>query len=199
MKKTMLFAALLVSMTAVAQERAWTLSDCIDYALEHNLSVQQSGINVEQQEIALNTAESNRLPGLSGSAGQNFSFGRGLTADNTYANTNTTSTSFSLGGDLTIVNGKEYVLDGAIYDLKADAKANGDTVKLTLRLNGDQDLPVEIKVSNITGMNGAYIVPANGELTLEGKFVNAKVPYVGLVIPNGNLGDKVEFIDERLK
>lgn len=105
MKKTMLFAALLVSMTAVAQERAWTLSDCIDYALEHNLSVQQSGINVEQQEIALNTAESNRLPGLSGSAGQNFSFGRGLTADNTYANTNTTSTSFSLGGDLTIFNG----------------------------------------------------------------------------------------------
>lgn len=105
MKKTMLFAALLVSMTAVAQERAWTLSDCIDYALEHNLSVQQSGINVEQQEIALNTAESNRLPGLSGSAGQNFSFGRGLTADNTYANTNTTSTSFSLGSDLTIFNG----------------------------------------------------------------------------------------------
>lgn len=98
-------AAVCLSVTASAQNGGWTLSQCIEYALEHNLSVKQSGINVEQQEIALNSAESNRLPGLSGSAGQNFSFGRGLTADNTYANTNTTSTSFSLGGDMTIFNG----------------------------------------------------------------------------------------------
>lgn len=101
-------AALLLGMNSLpAQEsvQEWSLADCIEYALEHNLSVKQSGLNVEQQEIALNTAEGNRLPGFSGSAGQNFSFGRGLTADNTYANTNTTSTSFSLGGDISIFNG----------------------------------------------------------------------------------------------
>lgn len=83
----------------------WTLSQCIDYALEHNISIQQSNINVKQQEIALSTAEARRLPGISASGSQNFSFGRGLTADNTYSNTNTTSTSFSLGGDLPIFHG----------------------------------------------------------------------------------------------
>lgn len=105
MRRTLAIAAICLSVTASAQNGGWTLSQCIEYALEHNLSIRQSDLSVEQQEIALNTAEGNRLPGLSGSAGQNFSFGRGLTADNTYANTNTTSTSFSLGGDLTIFNG----------------------------------------------------------------------------------------------
>lgn len=105
MRRLMIMLAVCLPVAASAQNAAWTLSRCIDYALEHNLSVKQSGLNVEQQEIALNTAENSRLPGLSGSAGQNFSFGRGLTADNTYANTNTTSTSFSLGGDMTLFNG----------------------------------------------------------------------------------------------
>lgn len=83
----------------------WTLAECISYALEHSLTVQQSALQVEQREVALNTARASRLPGVAGSASQNFSFGRGLTADNTYANTNTTNTGFSLGADMTLFNG----------------------------------------------------------------------------------------------
>ena len=90
---------------AGAQEKAWTLQECIGYALDHNLSVQQSALQVQQREIDLNTARANRLPGVSAGASQNFSFGRGLTADNTYANTNTTNTSLSLGADMTLFNG----------------------------------------------------------------------------------------------
>ena len=90
---------------AGAQEKPWTLQDCISYALDHNLSVQRSALQVLQREVDVNTAENNRLPGVRGSASQNFSFGRGLTADNTYANTNTTNTSFSLGADMTLFNG----------------------------------------------------------------------------------------------
>ena len=96
---------LCIAAGAQAQERVWTLAQCIDYALENSLSVRQSELNVEQKEISLNTAENSRLPGVSGSAGQNFSFGRGLTADNTYANTNTTSTSFGVGADVPVFNG----------------------------------------------------------------------------------------------
>lgn len=130
MSRILAIAAICLSVTASAQNGGWTLSQCIDYALEHNLSVKQSGLNVEQQEIALNTAESSRLPGLSGSAGQNFSFGRGLTADNTYANTNTTSTSFSLGGDMTIFNGNRIKnnIEMSKLDLKA-ATAELDRAK----------------------------------------------------------------------
>lgn len=106
MKKIVLFATLLcATLFAGAQEKAWSLHDCIEYALSHNLKVKQTALQVEQREIDLNTAKSNILPGVSASASENLSFGRGLTADNTYANTNTTSTGFSLGADMTLFKG----------------------------------------------------------------------------------------------
>ena len=107
MKRLLIIAVLLsVSLpAALAQPRNWTLQQCIDYALEHNISVRQSALGVEQKEVDLNTAVSRRLPGVSASASENLSFGRGLTADNTYSNANTTSTSFSLGADLPIFQG----------------------------------------------------------------------------------------------
>ena len=55
--------------------------------------------------MELNTAQSRRLPAFSASASESLSFGRGLTADNTYSNSNTTSTSFNLGGDVPIFQG----------------------------------------------------------------------------------------------
>ncbi len=60
-----------------------------------------------QQEIQLNTAKNSRLPDVSGSVGQNFSFGRGLTSENTYTNTNTSSTSFQLGASVPLFTGFE--------------------------------------------------------------------------------------------
>ena len=107
MRRIILTAALLAVFAAgaQAQERVWTLSQCIDHALDNSLRVKQGELGVEQKEISLNTAENSRLPGVSASSGQNFSFGRGLTADNTYANTNTTNTSFSIGADVPVFNG----------------------------------------------------------------------------------------------
>ena len=106
MRRILILAAVLAAgVTARAQQGPWTLADCINHALEHNLTVQQSALSVEQREVELNTAQNRRLPGINASASENLSFGRGLTADNTYSNSNTTSTSFSLGGDLPIFQG----------------------------------------------------------------------------------------------
>ena len=105
-KSIFLAAVLLLSGGAVrAQQAPWSLTDCISYALEHNLTVQQSALKVEQQEVELSTAQGRRLPTVNASASENFSFGRGLTADNTYANSNTTSTSFQLGGSVPVFQG----------------------------------------------------------------------------------------------
>ena len=60
-----------------------------------------------QQEIQLSTARNSRLPDVNGSLGQNFSFGRGLTADNTYSNTNTSNTSAQLSASLPLFTGFE--------------------------------------------------------------------------------------------
>ena len=105
----LLTAALSAGVSARAQQGPWSLTDCIDYALEHNLTVRQSELTVELREVDLNTAQGRRLPGFRASASENLSFGRGLTADNTYSNSNTTSTSFSLGGDLPLFQGFDIV------------------------------------------------------------------------------------------
>ncbi|MBP5336254.1 MAG: TolC family protein [Bacteroidales bacterium] len=106
MKKiVILIAALACGLTARAQQAPWSLQDCINYALEHSLTVQQSALTVEQREVELSTAQGRRLPQVSASASESLSFGRGLTADNTYSNSNTTSTSFNLGGSVPIFQG----------------------------------------------------------------------------------------------
>ena len=92
--------------TANAQ-KAWSLRECCDYAIEHNISIKQQENQCRQQEIQLSTSKNSRLPDVSASLGQNFSFGRGLTAQNTYTNTNTSSTSLQLGASLPLFTGFE--------------------------------------------------------------------------------------------
>ena len=83
----------------------WSLKQCIEYALEHNISIKQQQKTVENSEILLNTARSARLPSLNASANQSFSFGRGLTSDNTYTNRGTQSTGFDLGTSIPLITG----------------------------------------------------------------------------------------------
>ena len=91
---------------AVAQsDGAWSLRRCIDYAVENNITVKQQDVTRRQSEIELSTARNSRLPDLSASASQNFSFGRGLTSENTYSDTNTSSTSFGLSTSVPLFTG----------------------------------------------------------------------------------------------
>lgn len=105
MRKYILFALMAVAAPTLAQSHKWSLEECISYALEHSISIKQRNLNRQQQEIEVSTARNSRLPDLNASAGENFSFGRGLTAENTYTNTNTNSTSFSLGTSVPLFTG----------------------------------------------------------------------------------------------
>ncbi len=133
MKKTAIFAlfAAISSQPAAAQKQ-WSLRECCDYAVSHNINLQQQENQRRQSELQLSTARNSRLPDLSGSVGQNFSFGRGLTSENTYSNTNTSSTSFSLGTSVPLFTGfqipnqiklSELNLEAATQDLE---KARND-------------------------------------------------------------------------
>ena len=92
---------------ALAQQSAWSLRQCCDYAIEHNISIKQQQNQCRQRELDLSTAKNSRLPDLNGSLSQNFSFGRGLTSQNTYTNTNTSSTSLQLGTSIPLFTGFE--------------------------------------------------------------------------------------------
>ena len=59
-----------------AQDRLWSLSECEDYAVAHNITIKQKEKAVEKQVNNLSTAVNSRLPNLTGTVGQNFNFGR---------------------------------------------------------------------------------------------------------------------------
>lgn len=83
----------------------WTLRQCTEWALEHNLSVAAQQYNAQTQEVNQNTARMSWLPGVSASVGENLNFGRGLGGNNTYEYGNTASTSLSLGASMTLFDG----------------------------------------------------------------------------------------------
>jgi len=120
-------AAILCGMEAGARTeaedaaRAWTLEECIEYALEHNISIKETALQVEQKELTLNTAKNRVLPGVSASASQNFSFGRGLTSYNIYENANTTSTGLSLGAAMPLFQGLDIKNDVLMSKLDLEA------------------------------------------------------------------------------
>ena len=127
-------AALLICGKAQATE-TWTLQQCIDYALENNIQIRQSGLSAESREIDYNSALSNRLPGVSAGASQNWSFGRGLTANNTYDNTNTTSTSFNIGTDVTLFAGRRITGNIKLAELSLEAaKSDLERIKDDVRV-----------------------------------------------------------------
>ena len=99
MKRLALIAAAAV-ITASAGAREWSLDDCIAYAIDHNIEVRQRMVSQQQGELSVTEAKDQFLPQLNGYGSQSFNFGRGLTADNTYANRNTSS--FSVGASLSL-------------------------------------------------------------------------------------------------
>ena len=107
MKKFSILVILVVlaRLDVLAETKLWNLRECCDYAVANNISIKQQENTRRKQELQLSTAKNSRLPDLSASANQNFSFGRGLTSENTYSNTNTSSTSFSLGTSVPIFTG----------------------------------------------------------------------------------------------
>lgn len=122
MKRAFFSIAIIVSaITASAETRQWTLRQCIDYALEHNITVKQQQNATESQRIQLDDNRGNHLPTVDASMGQNFSFGRGLTAQNTYENTNTSTTSFSLNASVPIFAGNKIVNAVKLAQLNLDA------------------------------------------------------------------------------
>ena len=103
-----LIIALAVAVDSVATPdlgHPWTLAECMDWALEHNLSVVQQEMSRQSSEIDLNSAQWSLAPAVQASASENWSFGRGLGGDNTYASGNSSTTGFSIGAGVNLFDG----------------------------------------------------------------------------------------------
>lgn len=173
---------LVTSLLPVRAQQVWTLQQCISHAIAHNISVRQQQDNVQQQEIALSTARMSRLPDLAASAGENFSFGRGLTSDNTYANRNTQSTSFSLGTNVPLITGGQIPaqvrqqrlgLQAALQDcLKAQDDVTLNVISAYLEAVCQKEL---VEVARSQACLSSAQVARMGKLLAEGKAAPADV------------------------
>lgn len=134
MKRYILLGALLYAISANAD--VWSLDSCINYAIEHNISVKAQGAEVRSSEINVISAKSQFLPMVNASAGQSWNFGRGLTAENTYANRNTSSTSWNAGLSIPVFSGLQNIrqLQQAKAGLKAVIERH-EAIKDDIELN----------------------------------------------------------------
>jgi outer membrane protein len=133
-----------IASTASAQE-AWTLRQCIDYAIEHNVTIRQAEVAAKQSAVEANTAKWARLPNLNASASQSYNWGRTQTAikdeqtgdySTVYINTSSHGTNMSVSSSIPIFTGFElpnsYEL--AKLNLKA-ALADLDKAKEDMAIN----------------------------------------------------------------
>ncbi|MBK8846193.1 MAG: TolC family protein [Bacteroidetes bacterium] len=105
-----------------AQAQKWSLKECIEYALNNNLTIQQSALNAELTHLQLKQNKFNLLPTVNGQAGQNNNFGR--TVDpftNQFTTQEINSMQLNINAGLTLFNGLQ--LQNAIAQSKLDYKA----------------------------------------------------------------------------
>lgn len=112
MRKIVLMLAAVLALPALKaqdkgpEQQKWTLRQCIDYAVENNIQIRQQALQVESAGIDLNTSRNSRLPNLNAGLSQNFSFGRMASdIDNSYVNTQASSTSASLSANVPVFSG----------------------------------------------------------------------------------------------
>lgn len=77
------FAVILTFLVAhftvtFAQDNQWSLEDCIQYAMENNITIKQADLNTRYSKNILDQSRTSQLPNLNASSNYSYSFGRAL-------------------------------------------------------------------------------------------------------------------------
>ena len=102
--KIVLVAALFISIAGFSQKQ-WTLKECVNHALENNITIKQNKLSIQLAEKDVEISKGNFLPDLNGSS--STSFNSGLSQDRTgiLQNTQNARASFNLSSRGNIFNG----------------------------------------------------------------------------------------------
>src|SRR5574344_1926277 len=140
MKKavTYLVFALLATTSLQAQEnKKWTLKECIDYAIEKNIQLQQDKISLQESEVDVKSAKAALFPNLSFSTSQSivnrpYSEDSNMITGGEVISSNNKTTyngNYSLSSRLTVWNGNKNLNN--IKQQKINSKIAGLTVAQT--------------------------------------------------------------------
>jgi outer membrane protein len=61
-----------------SQDNRWSLEDCIQYAMENNITIKQADLNTKYSKNLLDQSKTSRLPNLNASSNYSYSLGRAL-------------------------------------------------------------------------------------------------------------------------
>lgn len=103
----LLFVVVLASaQEPVSPGKAWTLQECIEYALKNNIQVKQNELNAELSRQNYVQSQATILPTLNGNVSHNYNFGRTIDPfTNQFATDRVLSQNFSLSSSVTIFSG----------------------------------------------------------------------------------------------
>lgn len=94
-------------VTIPAQENLWSLVDCINYAMENNITIKQTELNTQYNQNVLDQSKISRFPSLNAGSNYSYSFGRALD-QTTYEftdNQQINSISVNVSSGVTLFNG----------------------------------------------------------------------------------------------
>ena len=115
-KGTLLIGGMLLTVSAVFAQRQWTMQQCIDYALENNITLQKSKLTKESATEDLKGAKAALLPTLNASTNQSLGYQPWKDTGMSYVTNGTVNTkvdktsyngSYSLSGQWTVWNGNK--------------------------------------------------------------------------------------------
>lgn len=104
--KNYILLTLFLGVTSVfAQQKIWSLQECVDYALENNITVQKSNNSILTSEQNVVAAKGNLLPSLGASASQSMGFGNQELFQGQFVNRTSHQTNVGIQVSQNIFNG----------------------------------------------------------------------------------------------
>ena len=94
MKRLFLITLLVVTVLGSQAQKVWTLDECINYALEHNLDIRKTQLARQQAEYQWKISQNAWLPTLNANAGEYLGFGQSPSYTGVYVSDNSSSASF---------------------------------------------------------------------------------------------------------
>lgn len=159
-KHSVLFFGLVAcSLLSFGQQKKWTLQECVNHALENNISVKQGQNTLLSNDQDIIAAKGQFLPSLSASASQGLSLGTSLVAEGIFANRTSNSTNLGVSVSQTIFNGFSRL------NRYKQSLLNKETNELTLnRIKDDISLNVVNAYLNVL-FNKENLETANAQYT----------------------------------
>ncbi|MDF0716883.1 TolC family protein [Muricauda sp. 334s03] len=138
MKNSITILLLLFAVTlSSAQVRKWTLRECVEYAVENNLTVEQYELDLENAKIDRSDAMGNLLPSLNGTASASSNTGFSINPTNNLpTNSTANNVNISASSSITLFDGLRNI--NQLNRAKMNAVANQyrlDNLKDDIRLN----------------------------------------------------------------